>query len=153
MEMYFVDSNLFYYTTALQFREERARLLPYEGRVERRQRRKGGRKRRDLERQMNERGRHTEKGRALGKGEEGRKEERRVGGRIIAMRAHSVLGTVLIAPWINSTNPQSNPARTVCYYLHCTDDNTLVGTVSRHPILLPPFHFLQIMCHYLQQYY
>ena len=54
VEMYFVDSDLFYYTTALQFREERARLLPYEGRVERRERRKGGRKRRDLKRQMNE---------------------------------------------------------------------------------------------------
>lgn len=55
VEMYFVDSDLFYYTTALQFREERARLLPYEGRVGRRERRKGGRKRRDLKRQMNER--------------------------------------------------------------------------------------------------
>lgn len=50
VEMYFVDSNLFYYTPALQFREERARLLPYEGREERRERRKGGRKMRELER-------------------------------------------------------------------------------------------------------
>lgn len=50
MEMYFVDSDLFYYTTALQFREERARLLPSEGRVERRDRRMGRRKMRDLER-------------------------------------------------------------------------------------------------------
>lgn len=50
VEMYFVDSDLFYYTTALQFREERARLLPYEGRVGRRDRRMGGRKIRDLER-------------------------------------------------------------------------------------------------------
>lgn len=42
MEMYFVDSDLFYYTTALQFREERARPLLYEGREERRARRGKG---------------------------------------------------------------------------------------------------------------
>lgn len=42
MEMYFVDSDLFYYRTALQFREERARPLLYEGREERRARRGKG---------------------------------------------------------------------------------------------------------------
>lgn len=66
MEMYFVDSDLFYYTTALRFREERAKLLAYEGREERKER-SIRRKISHLERGMNGRGRDREKGRALGK--------------------------------------------------------------------------------------
>ena len=45
VEMYSVNIHLFYYTPALQFREERARLLLYEVREERREKWKmeGGR--------------------------------------------------------------------------------------------------------------
>ena len=81
VEMYSVDSDMFYCTTALEFREERTRLLPYEGREEQEGKKEKRREQdqKSRKRGMNERGRDRKKRRTLGKVEKGMKEGREGG--------------------------------------------------------------------------